>query len=100
MIFREILDHRGHTVSLIQTETVDPDLIHHVLYEDIEPMVKDAKHLAEQLKPGQDWYPVAHVPAAVAQKMMHDGSWDDDKHIRRWLNDHDNKCFRIWPGRV
>ena len=56
--------------------------------------------LSEHLDPRSDMKPVATIPAAVAQQMMLDGSWDDEASLKKWLNDHANQCFRIWPGRV
>lgn len=100
MIVKEILDHRGHVASLIQSDTNDPTVFHHILREDLDPMIKEARMLQEHLDPNSHWKPVAHIPAAVVQQMMADGSWEDTTHLKRWLNDHDNQCFRIWQGRV
>lgn len=38
------------------------------------------------------------IPMTVVEKSMLEG-WDDGDW-KRWLNDPDNKAFRIWPGRV
>ena len=100
MILKELLDHRGNTVSIIQSDTNNPEMFHHILREDCEPMIQDAKLLSEHLDARSDLRPVAHVPAAVVQQMMMDGSWDDEQSLKRWLNDPDNKAFRIWPGRI
>lgn len=100
MIVREILDHRGHVTSMVQSDTNDPSVMHHILREDHDPMIRECAMLSEQLDPRSDWKPVAQIPAAVVQQMMQDGSWDDEAHLKKWLNDHANKPFRIWQGRV
>ena len=100
MIVKEILDHRGHCVSMVQADTNHPTVFHHLLREDLDPIIKEAALLADDLDPQSDWKPVANVPWAVAQKMMAEGSWDDEAYLKKWLNDPANKCFRIWPGRV
>lgn|SRR5690606_22955840 len=41
---------------------------------------------------------VARVPLTVVEQSIHE-QWDDDDW-KKWLNDPDNACFRIWPGRV
>ena len=40
----------------------------------------------------------ARVPVPIAEQAMREG-WDDEDW-KRWLNDPDNKMFRVWPGRV
>lgn len=41
---------------------------------------------------------VARVPMTIYEQAHHEG-WDEAKW-KQWLNDPDNKAFRIWPGRV
>jgi len=100
MIYREILDHRGEAVSYVHLDTADPDRIHHVITEDVAPLISHARFLSEHLENGSEWKPVAHLPAAVVNQMMVEGSWEDEGRMKKWLNDHANQCFRIWPGRV
>lgn len=99
-IVREILDHRGHTASVIQTDTNDPTVMHHILREDVDPIIKECAALAENLTPNSDFKPLATIPNVVWQKMLQEGSVHDDNYLKKWLNDSANKCFRIWPGRV
>jgi hypothetical protein len=44
--------------------------------------------------------PVAEIPMVIVEQMMRDGSWNDPAAVKRWLNDPQNSCFRIWRGRV
>lgn len=41
---------------------------------------------------------VARVPMTIYEQSIHE-QWDEAKW-KQWLNDPDNKAFRIWPGRV
>ena len=43
---------------------------------------------------------VAEIPVAIVHDLMNRGIWRDDKAMRRWLNDPDNRCFRTGGGRV
>ena len=101
MKINTILDHRGSVVSQIQTDTTDPGRVHHILSQDLQPIFDEIDTLKHNLHDRPtDMRPVATIPAAVVQQMMNEGSWNDEAHLKKWLNDPDNKCFRIWPGRV
>jgi len=41
---------------------------------------------------------VAHIPAVLATKLKKAGILDDEKALRRWLDDPDNRHFRTRPG--
>jgi hypothetical protein len=41
---------------------------------------------------------VARAPLTVYERSIHEG-WDDNDW-KRWLNDPDNRAFRVWKGRV
>lgn len=41
---------------------------------------------------------VARVPMTIYEKSLHEG-WDEDDW-KKWLNDPDNRCFRVWEGRL
>lgn len=43
---------------------------------------------------------VASIPLAVWQTLQKAGITRDDKLLRRWLNNSDNRKFRTRPGRV
>lgn len=48
----------------------------------------------------REWTHLAEVPMAVVGQWMRDGSLDDEKHIRRWINDPENRAFRVFAGIV
>jgi hypothetical protein len=36
----------------------------------------------------------------IYQQMVRDGSINDKKALKKWLNDPDNRPFRTWKGRI
>lgn len=67
--------------------------------QDLDPVFKQVELLKE--KPmDPEFKPVAVIPDVIVEKMMRDGSWNDPAAIKRWLNDPQNDCFRVWRGRV
>lgn len=55
------------------------------------------KALAEDQE-GKTMKLVARVPMTVYEQSLHE-EWDDARWAQ-WLNDPDNRAFRVWPGRV
>lgn len=47
-----------------------------------------------------DWTKVATVPLSVMAHLKKTGIADDAKKLKAWLNDRDNRAFRVRPGRV
>lgn len=43
---------------------------------------------------------VAEIPLVVVHDLMRRGIWRDEKKMRQWLNDRDNRAFRTSGGRV
>lgn len=72
--------------------------------QNVTDIVEDAheqyKGKDERSRWSGDLHHVAHIPAVIVQDLRRRGIWDDEKALRRWLNDPDNRCFRTRPGRV
>lgn len=72
----------------------------------IEPHLEYAKYLREthptQKVAGNHagWKEVAYVPPWVLEQAMREGRMDDKEWWKKWLNDADNKAFRITNGRI
>lgn len=101
----QILDHRGSILKTIHRDAHDPDRMVEVMTEDIDPILRQAEKQrqmrGENMNGHIDGMVLAgYIPAAVAEKMMRDGSFDDEAATKRWLNDPQNACFRVWKGRV
>lgn len=67
--------------------------------QDCEPIVEWVK-AARDRKRDPYFTHVAEVPMSVIGQWMADGSLDDEAHVRRWLNNPDNRDFRVWEGRL
>lgn len=65
---------------------------------DVEQLVKNNAALQELHPQGSTNKLVARAPLTVYEQSIRE-NWDD-KRWKRWLNDPDNKAFRIWPGQV
>jgi hypothetical protein len=53
-----------------------------------------------EYKPGKEFRHVAEIPMVIYQQMIRDGSINDKKALKKWLNDPDNRPFRTWKGRI
>ena len=77
---------------------------------DRELLVQDEQEVASLLRAnsrdgdidqtGNHFRLVARVPLPIMQKAKREGWVNDKEKWRAWLNDPDNRAFRVWPGRV
>lgn len=95
-----------------QTVYVDGDGVRRTLYwredepdkfgvnteVDVEQLVKNNAALSELHPQGSTNKHVARVPLTIYEQSIHE-NWTEEQW-KRWLNDPDNKMFRIWQGRV
>lgn len=49
---------------------------------------------------GEHFHRVASLPLVVYFQLKRDGILDDQRRLKKWLNDPDNKYFRTRPGRI
>ena len=47
-----------------------------------------------------EWSKVASLPLSVYYDLKQQGILDDRARFKKWLNDPDNKAFRVWQGRL
>ena len=80
-------------------EDDDPDTIRVYTEQDLTQAIENNKKLAE-LHPRRSTNKLVArgVPVSVYEKSVLEG-WDSNDW-NRWLNDPDNRAFRIWQGRV
>ncbi len=108
MLTKQILDHRGHIMSeFIVDERSPHDLqITHRVTQDIEPTLKLAATLRDHqnLDPFANrqtgWKRVAEIPRVLYDQLAQQGITRDKKKFRAWLNDYQNRPFRVWEGRL
>lgn len=99
-----ILDHRGSVLKTVHTDAHSDRMVE-VMEENLDPLLRLAE-LQRQVRgttqAGHEEGMVlaGYIPAAVVERMMRDGSFNDDAALRCWMNDGQNECFRVWKGRV
>jgi hypothetical protein len=104
-----ILDDRGRVLKTIHTDAHDEGRMVEVMHEDVTPLIELAKSLAivrqmgrlkDQPSEKMGARLIGFMPDTQVEKMMRDGTWNDVAAQKRWLNDPQNKDFRVWRGRV
>lgn len=95
-----LLDHRGSVIKTLHTDAHDEGRMVEVMHQDLTPIIEQAKFDRENHVQSNDMKLVGYIPAAVVEQMMREGSFNDEAALKRWLNDPQNACFRVWGGRV
>lgn len=67
--------------------------------QDCDPIIEAVK-LARERPVGKEWRHVASVPMCFFDKAAKEGWLHDDAKWHAFLNDPDNKAFRVWGGRM
>ena len=78
--------------------TQDDKTIYHTA-QNVRPVIEHARALRE-LEPGKTFRHAAEIPKVIWNKALREGWHNDPKAWKRWLNDPDNKAFRVWQGRI
>lgn len=68
--------------------------------QDCEGIVAAAKAMSELSHTDKSMKPVAFIPMEVLNKAYIEGWFDDKDRWRSWVNDPDNRDFRITTGRL
>lgn len=76
----------------------DPDTFGINTEVDVEQLVKNNAALAELHPQRSTNKLVARAPLTVYEQSIRE-NWTDEQW-KRWLNDPDNRMFRVWQGRV
>lgn len=94
---KTLLDHRGDVLKYLQD---DGDSVVEVMEQDLDPLLRHAKVMRETHVQDREMKLAGYIPGFVVERMMRDGSFHDPQAIKRWLNDPQNKDFRVWEGRL
>lgn len=95
-----LLDHRGSVIKTLHTDAHDPDRMVEVTVQDLDPLLEQVRRDRETHVQGKEMKLAAWIPMEVVERMMREGSWNDPAAIKRWANDPQNECFRVWKGRL
>ena len=68
--------------------------------EDVEPIIESVKALRDVQDNKATMRHVARVPVTVVEQAFREGWLHDQKRWAQWLNDPQNKDFRVWEGRA
>jgi hypothetical protein len=77
--------------------------------QDVTPVIEENKikqSLGEGVSKSKELNHVASIPLVVVEQLAKQGimspTGDIKDHVRfkRWLNDRDNRLFRVWTGTV
>ena len=102
------MDHRNfdyrHDGILRRHAHNDPQGDRFVIASEMEcdALIRSNRARAEARQGAKDevFRPVASIPLPLAEKMMQEGWFHDEAKMTAWLNDPDNRAFRIWEGRL
>jgi hypothetical protein len=94
-----IYDASGNIVRKVHFDEVDGDAVFETV-EDFTDCVESVKVLRDHHKDRGDMKHVARVPVTVVERAMREGWFHDQKAWNKFLNDPDNKDFRVWGGNL
>ena len=95
-----IVENKKDFTAKLVTENLDDDVYHIHTKQNVQPIIDGVKMLSEVTTPGKDLRHVAEIPMVVVQKAMREGWFNDKTKMKAWLNNPDNKVFRVWEGKV
>jgi hypothetical protein len=83
-------------ISVADTES--PNSFKVMTSVDVDKVLESVKRDEELLDNSSTNKLLARVPLTVYEQSIHE-NWDD-ADWKRWLNEPDNKLFRVWKGKV
>ena len=102
------IENTGVTKTILHSDDSEGK-IHIETTQDVQPVLEENKirrNLGEFHNKKKDWYHAASIPLVVVQQLvkkgiMHPhGAVKDKARFKKWVNDPDNRAFRIWQGNV
>ena len=101
------IENTGITKTILHSDDSEGK-IHIETTQDVQPVLEENKirsNLGEFHNKKKDWYHAASIPLVVEQLVkkgiMHPhGAVKDKARFKKWVNDPDNRAFRIWQGNV
>jgi hypothetical protein len=99
MSFRALFDSSGGVLRWVSVTPGDDAVVVHDEQE-VGRILRANQRDADVDQTGRHFRLVARVPIAIINKARAEGWQHDEQKWRRWLNDPDNRAFRVWPGRV
>lgn len=94
----KIYDQFGSVIRAYHTEA--DGTFHLTTSQDLEDAVKENQALRETQTGKEMFRLAARAPVHVAEKAMREGWFHDDAEWGKWMNDGENRDFRVWEGRI
>ena len=96
-----LYDHTGNLTTVIGRDESDPlDSFYVKTVENVAPSIVRNKVLQDDINLKADHRLVASIPRVIYDKLMRDGMDRDIPRMKKWLDDSDNRGWRIWPGKI
>jgi len=99
MSFRMLHSAWGGVIRSLSTTPGDDQLVVHDEQE-AGAILRANSRDADVDQSGRTFRLAARVPMTVINQAIAEGWLDDRERWKRWLNDPDNRKFRVWGGRV
>ena len=72
--------------------------------QDVTDIIEENKQEFNMVDERAGWkgefHHVARIPLSIYYKLQAEGKLNDDAYMKRWLNDPDNKFFRVKDGQI
>jgi hypothetical protein len=97
---KTLFDHQGGIIRWIESSPGDDRELTVTTEMDATRLLRANSRDADIDQTGNHFRLVARVPLPIMQQAQREGWLHDKAKWRAWLNDPDNRAFRVWPGRV
>lgn len=97
-----ILDHRGNVLKTLHFHDGKTVEVTEECIDGLLDLAARQRYIRGETMAGHhDGMVLAgYIPEAVWERMAREGSVHDEAALKRWLNDPQNSCFRVWKGTV
>lgn len=95
----QIYDQHGNVIRTIAVDHATGDF-QTVMEMECDDLIAENQRLRDNQTGKENFRLAARVPGPVVERAMIEGWFHDDKAWERWMNNGDNKAFRVWEGRV
>lgn len=100
---RTLIDDRIGARKTVWHEQADGSIVVETI-SNVDELVGENKAMYAGVDERAGWkgdqHMVARIPLAIYYEMVQSGKINDQAYLKRWLNDPDNKVFRVRPGRI
>jgi len=99
MSFRALFDASGGILRFVSTTPGDEDVVVHDVQEVGDILRANARD-ADVDQKGRHFRLAARIPLAIVEKARAEGWLHDENKWKAFLNDPENRAFRVWPGKI